>query len=97
MGLIGGYTYLSSALKPVDGEGEGREVEIEIPVNTSTSGIAAILEDEGVIRNATIFRYYTRYKNESGFQAGTYTLNTAMETDEIINSLKDGRVMLRQR
>ncbi|WP_078390890.1 endolytic transglycosylase MltG [Shouchella patagoniensis] len=91
--LIGGYTYLSNALKPVDSEGDSREVEVEIPVNTSTSGIAAILEDEGVIRNATIFRYYTRYKNESDFQAGTYTLNSAMETDEIISNLKDGRVM----
>ena len=91
--IIGGYTYVANALKPVDSEDEGREIDVNIPVNTSTSQIAEILEDEGVIRNATFFRYYTRYKNESGFQAGTYSLYTAMDTDEIIEELKDGHVV----
>ncbi|MFB4211927.1 endolytic transglycosylase MltG [Shouchella sp. JSM 1781072] len=91
--IIGGYTYVANALKPVDSEDEGREIDVNIPVNTSTSQIAEILEDEGVIRNATFFRYYTRYKNESGFQAGTYSLHTAMDTDEIIEELKDGHVV----
>lgn len=93
IGLIGGYTYLSNALKPVDAEGEGNDIEVTIPVNTSTTGIATILEEEGLIRNASLFRYYTRYKNESGFQAGTYTLNTEMDTDQLIEQLKDGRVI----
>lgn len=93
IGLIGGYTYLTNALKPVDSEGEGTEVEVTIPVNTSTSGIANILEEEGLIRNASLFRYYTRYKNESGFQAGTYTLNTSMDSDQLIDQLKEGRVI----
>ncbi|MBG9785586.1 endolytic transglycosylase MltG [Shouchella lehensis] len=91
--IIGGYTYFVNALKPVDASDDGQDVEVHIPVNTSTSQIAQILEDEGVIRNATFFRYYTRYKNESGFQAGTYSLNTSMDTDEIIEELKDGLVM----
>ncbi|GAF22793.1 LOW QUALITY PROTEIN: YceG like protein [Bacillus sp. JCM 19047] len=91
--IIGGYTYFVNVLKPVDASDDGQDVEVHIPVNTSTSQIAQILEDEGVIRNATFFRYYTRYKNESGFQAGTYSLNTSMNTDEIIEELKDGLVM----
>ncbi|MCM3549718.1 aminodeoxychorismate lyase [Niallia circulans] len=87
------YFYLTTALKPMDEDGEGTDIEVTIPVGTSTSGIADILEEEGLIRNATFFRYYARYKNESDFQAGTYTLNTSMGVDDLIASLKDGRVV----
>ncbi|WP_100372009.1 endolytic transglycosylase MltG [Bacillus sp. FJAT-45037] len=90
--IISGYFYFKSVLGPVD-SGEGEVVEVTVPIGSSSNQIGQILEDEGLIHNGTIFRYYVRYKNESGFQAGEYALSTSMTMDEMIEELKEGRVM----
>ncbi|MEH7384009.1 endolytic transglycosylase MltG, partial [Bacillus sp. JJ1521] len=59
----------------------------------STTAIARILEENNVVKNAKVFRYYTKFKNESGFQAGEYTFNQSMDFDEIIENLKSGILM----
>ncbi|MBM7097187.1 endolytic transglycosylase MltG [Bacillus sp. H-16] len=87
----GTYVYITNAIGPVDEEAE-EATSVEIPIGSSTSGIGNILESEGLISNATIFRYYVRYKNEGGFQAGEYELSPSMDMDEIIAALKEGRV-----
>lgn len=95
IGAIAGfsaYAYITNALGPVD-EDSPQEIEVTIPIGSTSNQIGTILEEEGLVRNGTIFRYYVRYKNESGFQAGDYRLNTGMTMDEIIDSLKDGSVM----
>src|SRR5699024_6120934 len=46
-----------------------------------------------LIRNALIFRFYTNFKNESDFQAGDYSFSPSMTIDELIESLKTGRVV----
>ncbi len=38
------------------------------------------------------FKYYAKFKNESQFQAGNYDLTQAMTLDELIESLKTGKV-----
>ncbi|PYZ98780.1 aminodeoxychorismate lyase [Alteribacter lacisalsi] len=91
-GAIGGaYVFITSAIGPVD-EDNSELKEVEIPMGSSSAGIGEILEEEGLVDNSTIFRYYVRYRNESGFQAGTYELSPSMNMDEIIASLKDGRI-----
>ncbi len=95
LGTIAGfsaYSYITNALSPVD-EDSPEEIEITIPIGSTSNHIGTILEEEGLVRNGTVFRYYVRYKNESGFQAGDYRLHTGMTMDEIIESLKDGTVM----
>lgn len=86
------YIFLKSSLEPVDEEAT-KSVKVEIPLGAGTSTISSILKDKDLIANETIFRYYVRYKNESSFQAGTYTLTQAMTPDEIINELKTGTIM----
>jgi len=89
VGIISGYMYIKSALQPVD-PGNERGVEVEIPLGSTSSSIASILEEEGIIKDSRIFRIYTKVKNESDFQAGDYTFTPAMTIDEIIESLKSG-------
>jgi UPF0755 protein len=92
-GIIGGgYFYIQSALKPVDPDNK-KEQEVTIPIGTSVSGIGEILEESGVIKDAKVFKYYLKFKNESDFMAGTYQLNPAMTLPEIIKNLKTGKVM----
>ncbi|MEG0471236.1 MAG: endolytic transglycosylase MltG [Solibacillus sp.] len=91
---IGGYSaysYISSALKPVNPESD-KKIEIEIPMGSGITLISKILEDNKIVQDARIFKYYTKFKNESEFQAGNYSLTQSMTLDEIIESLKTGKV-----
>lgn len=92
--ILGGaiaYTYVSGALKPVDPDSE-KIVEVEVPIGSNLDSIAQRLEDKGVIKNAKIFKYYAKFNNESDFQAGNYGLTKSMTPDELIESLKTGKV-----
>ncbi|WP_100406618.1 endolytic transglycosylase MltG [Bacillus solitudinis] len=89
---ITGYNYIKNALGPMDVESE-ELVEVTIPIGSSSSSIGKILEEADLIRNGTLFRYYVRYKNESGFQAGDYALSPSMTMDEMIIELKEGRIL----
>ncbi|MEN2765902.1 endolytic transglycosylase MltG [Ornithinibacillus xuwenensis] len=92
IGGISGYMYIKSALEPVDPNNE-KGVQVEIPLGSSTSGIAKILEENDIIKNSMVFRFYIKFKNESGFQAGDYTFTKSMTLDQIIESLKNGRII----
>ncbi|MFZ3576455.1 endolytic transglycosylase MltG [Virgibacillus sp. DJP39] len=92
VGGVSGYMYIKSALQPVNPESE-KEINVEIPMGSSTSDIASILEDKGIIKDARVLRFYIKFKNESNFQAGKYTFNPSMKLDEIIESLKKGKVL----
>lgn len=92
VGGISGYMYIKSALKPLD-PNSGEKVKVEIPMGSSTSEIGQVLEDKGVIKDGRVFRFYVKFKNESDFQAGKYTFNPTMTLDEIIASLKKGKLV----
>lgn len=89
---ISGYKYVKSALEPVDTNDHSR-ISVEIPMGSSTSKIANILEENGVIKDARVFRFYIKFKNQSGFQAGEYTFTPALTLDEIIESLQSGKII----
>lgn len=57
---------------------EGSELVVNIPLGASTNDIARILEQDGVVANSTVFRYYLRYKDADDFQAGNYIFNENM-------------------
>ena len=63
----------------------GTDVTVEIKSGMNTEAIANLLEEQGVIRDALIFQVQNRFSHYYGeFQAGTYTLNTSMDNDEIM-------------
>ncbi|TCJ04267.1 endolytic transglycosylase MltG [Cytobacillus praedii] len=86
-----GYFYIKSAIQPVDPDNKKEKI-VEIPIGSSSTGIGKILENNGIIKDARIFKYYVKFKNETGFMAGEYTLNPSMTIPEIINSLKTGKL-----
>ncbi|GGC92461.1 hypothetical protein GCM10007216_24030 [Thalassobacillus devorans] len=89
---IAGYLYIKSALEPVDPEAE-ETTTVEIPLGSSTSHIAGILKENDLIKNEMIFRFYTKFKNESDFQAGEYQFAQSMSIDQLTESLKTGKVI----
>ncbi|RFA36324.1 hypothetical protein CAI16_04675 [Virgibacillus dokdonensis] len=92
IGGASGYLYVKSALEPVH-PGSKEEIKVTIPIGSSSSNIANILEDNGVIKNALIFRFYLKFNNESSFQAGDYVFTPDMELSEIVDSLKSGKLL----
>lgn len=92
LGVYMGYNYVSKGLSPVD-EDDQTKIEIEIPIGSSNSQIADILEDNDIIHDGRIFKYYVKFKNQASFQAGTYTLSKSMDIDDIIEELQTGKVM----
>ena len=93
LGIVGisTYSYIKSALQPMD-KNSNKEIEVVIPMGSGITAISKILEDNGIIKDKRIFKYYAKFKNESQFQAGEYKLTKSMTLDEIIQSLKTGRL-----
>lgn len=91
--LIGGgsYFYINSALKPLNSESKQFK-KIDIPIGSSVTGIGQKLEAKGIIKNAKVFKYYVKLKNEGGFMAGDYELSPSMDIAEIVSRLKTGKV-----
>ncbi len=87
-----GYFYIKSALQPVSSDSD-KEIIIDIPIGSGVSTISQLLEDNGLVKNAKVFKYYVKFKNESNFMAGEYHMNPSMTIQEIIESLKTGKIM----
>ncbi|PRO65149.1 endolytic transglycosylase MltG [Alkalicoccus urumqiensis] len=88
---FGSYQYVTASLGPKE-EASSETIEVEVPIGSNVDSIAELLEEEGVIDSAMMFRLYVRFQSESGFQAGTYELSPSMGADDIIAQLKEGRV-----
>ena len=56
----------------VDPGNPGDEVALTIPAGSTTSDIATLLADKGIITNATVFEWYLRFNDGGSFQAGDY-------------------------
>lgn len=80
--------------RQIDPSGEpGAEIAVVIPTGSSTSAIASLLEDEGIITNAQVFRYYARFQgDDGGFQAGEYLLQTNSAMGDVLDTLAAGPV-----
>ncbi len=86
---VGGYWYISSALKPVDAQND-TPVTVEIPIGSTVDSITSTLAENDIVKDARVFKYYLKLKNESDFQAGIYELTQSMTLEEITKSLKSG-------
>lgn len=90
----GGYLYVKSALKPLSPNSKTQKF-VEIPLGSSPLGIGEKLQANGIIKDARVFKYYVKFKNESGFMAGDYQLSPSMTIPEIVTRLKSGKLMLK--
>ncbi len=75
----------------------GEEVAVSIPEGTSTAAIADILADEGVVSDASVFRFYVRFSGGGPFQAGDYTLRRNSAMGEVVAALDEGPELAFQR
>ncbi|WP_277679320.1 endolytic transglycosylase MltG [Gracilibacillus dipsosauri] len=86
-----GYKYVKNGLTPVDPSNK-ETINVTIPLGSSTSNIASILEENGIIANSLIYRFYVKFNNASDFQAGDYALSPSMTLEEVTEELQTGSV-----
>ena len=96
------YGWVDAQIEP-DGE-PGDLIELAIPSGASTNNVATLLENEGVISNATVFRYWLRCEGELSitgflgcdaertFQAGDYEIPTNLAFTEAVAVLDQGPI-----
>ncbi|MFK8242145.1 MULTISPECIES: endolytic transglycosylase MltG [unclassified Facklamia] len=89
IGVSGTYWYFKQSLSPVDPNNQNT-LEVVVPIGSTSRDIAELLKQNGIIKNADIFRYYMRSKNVSDLQAGTYEFSQSMDVDAVIKQLQAG-------
>ena len=89
VGIILGLNYAYARyFSPVD-ENNTEMMEIAIPPDSSLTEISEILEENGIIRSAKIFKYYVDFSDMSSkIMAGTVKLSPSMSVDDLLNVLK---------
>ncbi|MDO5331484.1 MAG: endolytic transglycosylase MltG [Bacillota bacterium] len=89
--IIGGYNYVKNYESTVDPMSD-EFVSFEVPKGASTTRIAKLLKEAGLIKNDTLFKYKSKFcKLDGKYQAGEYELSPAMNTSEIMAALQDAK------
>ncbi len=87
-GVLSGVRWLQQQIDPPGAAGEA--VQITIPKNTPTARIGQLLQDQGVIGDSRVFRYYAQWKGRGGFEAGRYTFRKNDTFDSALETLTRG-------
>ena len=83
-----GFFWVKSSLEPINTEAT-KTIQVEIPEGSSTKEIANILFENDLIKNATVFNYYSKIKSYNNYQSGFYNLSQSMSVDDLAKALQD--------
>lgn len=91
---VAAYNSYFLLLKPVTVNGAGVDKKIIVPNGANSVQIGQILDNEGVIQNAVVFRIYVSL-NQFGnkLKAGEYEFNSHMSTQEVVDRLVKGETI----
>lgn len=90
--IFGIRLWYTENLKPVNRASE-KLVSFEIALGDSVSDIADGLENSGLIRNSTAFKWYVRGEQSGiSLQAGNYNISPAMSIEIIVDIFAEGRI-----
>lgn len=85
--LFGAAQYLVHGTQPF-ASARNRTVTLVVAPGESVAHLAARLQDNGLIFNATVFHWYLRLTGVGAtIQAGPHTLHTGMSMDDIVRAL----------
>ena len=70
--------------------GDFKEYKLRVPSGMTYYSVSQDLEDNGIIKNAKVFYYYSRYK-QANLKSGVYVVNNKMSFDELHILLNTGK------
>jgi UPF0755 protein len=94
IGLVcgGAYLWYVQQLSAVNADDTTKQL-VKIESGTTPTQIADKLEQSGLVRNATVFLWYSRLNGvQNKLQAGSYRLSPSESTPEIISHIVNGSV-----
>lgn len=78
---------MNDSLQAVD-VNDNTEIALEIPSGSTTTTIAQLLYDNGLIKNVNVFKYYAKKEGyDSKLKAGSFTLKKSMSVEELLDAL----------
>lgn len=83
-----GFFWVKSSLEPINTEAT-KTIQVEIPEGSSTKEIANILFENDLIKNVTVFNYYSKIKSYNNYQSGFYNLSQSMSVDDLAKALQE--------
>ncbi len=83
-----GAAWLKSQINPSGPQGE--EIRVTIAEGQSTAAIGKLLEQRGVITNATVFSYYARFTGADAIKAGDFRFHHNEDMGAVIKTLESG-------
>lgn len=87
--MIGQYVMVGVNDMLAVGREEEKTVEINIPENATLDQVTDILSENGVIKNKSFFKFYaTVTKAATGFEKGTFEVQTNKDYEALINKLQ---------
>lgn len=91
--FVGLLIWYNNNLKPVSLiENEENLVMIEVEEGMGISKIAELLENNNIIKNATVMKIYSKINNISNLQAGKYQLNNCEDMPTVLAHIVNGEV-----
>lgn len=91
MAVVGLNVYLFVGGQPVDPQ-SGDSIVLEIPEGLGTAQIAAVLEENQLIKNGFVFRLKSKLGGYDGkFKAGIYSFSQDMTMKEVMEIIMGGR------
>ncbi|MFN2608370.1 MAG: endolytic transglycosylase MltG [Acidimicrobiales bacterium] len=95
--LVGGLavSWLRSQIDPSGPPGS--EIRVTVAPGSSTSGIATLLHQRGVVRNATVFAYYARFTGADSIKAGDFVFHHNQHMAAVVHILEQGGVVQNDR
>ena len=92
--VAAGSLWVHRALAPVDPEGvDASLVRFDVVAGATMGQVARALEEEGLIRDARVARWFARFEDlSSKLKVGEYEFSRAQSTREILETIAEGRV-----
>lgn len=92
---VAGFFFIKDSLSPVDANAT-KDIVVEIPSGATNKEVGQVLEQAGLIKNATVFYYNAKFKGYDGFQSGNHTLRKSMDVDTISKKLQEQGVAVEE-
>lgn len=83
-----GGVWVQRQINPSGGPGAIRQ--IDIPIGSTSDDIGQLLDAEGVIASASVWKWYLRVKGGGPFEAGRYELRLNSSIGDVIKTLQAG-------
>ncbi|KRN24816.1 endolytic transglycosylase MltG [Lacticaseibacillus camelliae] len=81
--------FVHSALQPTDVNAKA-PIVVTVKSGETTDEIGAVLQQKGLIKSATVFKFYVKFHNVPSYEAGQYSFTKANTMQEMLDTLRGG-------